>query len=705
MGTQTLLNYELTTEPFPLRASTTTGTPNGKFTIVASNPNPDESVTIKRITIRIPLGTSGAALSIGAPPDPIPPADWKCETRVSDGVVEYAFKPNVGKGQVGEQGLAFIFNAIQVNMQPGTVDVKIGEEVRDGEATSDLKITKFPAGWGKVEFWANPEIISAGDSTTLNWHGPAGATYSIYYYIPQQGVVYVPAEGEKPLADKGQYRTLGELERYTIFYLTVKALVDGQEYIARQTVVVTVQSVKITATGPDDPVNALEPVEIKWRTQSAQTVTLEPGKQTAKAISGSGTFTVRPTSDTTYTLIAKDANGREKRAVVAVYVNPPQITTFKATPSAVKPGTVVTLLWVTKSSAFTSLAPGIGKVDPSGIAKVTVPLGNTSYVLTAQSQPPFAIETVNIIGAQAGFHLMASDKTYENVEGALVLGRKLYLVDVHNNRVWFSIDGQTLTPIQAETPSHEFLDGYRTVVFDAGKGPRIWVLGGRNTRMDPSNSVWRATDETGKKWEQVTPVNNKIWSPRCFFGCVVFKQKIWVFGGTDGSGNHKHDVWSSPDGANWTLETENAGWSPRAYFATTTFTLGESTNQIWLCGGVPGKDYTNECYYTNDGVQWLKYGVQTVPWEPRAAPLLQQIGESLWLMGGSISNSTPLRDVWTIGGPPQSHIWTRHSQDAPWPIADQMGAPWASVVFNGVMWCAGSNAQYGPNPGIWFFLP
>lgn len=703
MGTQTLLNYELTTEPFPLRAGATGSTPNGKFTIVASNPNPDETVTIKKVTISIPLGTGGAALSITQPPDPIPPVDWKCDTRLGEHVVEYAFKPNAGKGQVGEQGLAFIFNAIQVNMQPGTVDVTVVEQVGNDDATSILKITKFPAGWGQVEFWANPEIVSAGDSTTLNWHGPQGATYTIDYYVPRQGIVHVPAEGEKPLADQGLYRTLGELERNTIFYLTVKAIVDGQEYIARQTVMVTVQSVKLTAKGPEDPVNALANVDIEWTTVSAKTVTLEPGKQTANASSGSGKFTVQPTSNTTYTLIAKDAKGREKRTVVAVYVNPPEITTFKATPAAVKPGTLVTLLWVTKSSAFTSLAPGVGKVPPSGIAKVTVPAGNTTYMLTAQSQPPFAIETVNIIGAQPGFHLLASDTAYDNAD-ALVVGKKLFLVDVHNNRVWFSTDGQTLTPVQAEAPKHEFLQGYSTVVFDAGNGPRIWVLGGFNTRMDPSNSVWRSTDDTGRKWEQVNPVNNKIWSPRGYFGCVVFRGKIWVFGGTDGSGTRKNDVWSSPDGANWTLETESPGWSPRAYFGAATFTLGESTNQIWLCGGMVKTDYTNECYYTHNGIDWLKYGSHTVPWQPRAAPLLQQMGDSLWLLGGSISNSKPFGDVWSIGGPPQGRTWNRHAQDAPWAV-ENGGAPWTSVVFNGLMWCTGSNAQYQRNAGIWYFLP
>ena len=149
MGTQTLLNYELRTEPFPLRASTTTGTPNGKLTIVASNPHPEQTVTIKKIVISIPLGSSGATLSIDPSPDPIPPVDWKCDTSEGQNVAVYTFKPNAGKGQVDGQGLAFIFNAIQVNSKPGTVDVTLVEEVRDDEAICNLKITKFPAGWGK----------------------------------------------------------------------------------------------------------------------------------------------------------------------------------------------------------------------------------------------------------------------------------------------------------------------------------------------------------------------------------------------------------------------------------------------------------------------------------------------------------------------------------------------------------------------------
>lgn len=702
MGTQTRLNYELTTEPFPLRASTTTGTPNGKLTIVASNPNPEQTVTIKKIVISIPLGSSGATLSIDPLPDPIPPVDWKCDTSEGQNVAVYTFKPNAGKGQVGEQGLAFIFNAIQVNSKPGTVDVTLVEEVRDDDAICNLKITKFPAGWGKVEFWANPEIVSAGDSTSLNWHGPQNATYTIDYYIPQQGIVHVPAEGEKLLGDQGQYRPRGELERNTIFYLTVKALVDNEEYIARQSVMVTVQSVKITASGPDDPVNALTQVEIKWTTTSAKTVTIEPGKQTADASSGSGKFTVQPTSSTTYTLIAKDARGREKRALVAINVNPPQIITFKARPTAAKPGTDVLLMWTTVSSAFTSLAPGFGKVSGSGTLHVAMPPGTTSYMLTAQSQPPFAIETINLVGVAPGFHLVDSDMKYGDVSAALVIGKKLFLIDSFNKKAWFSIDGMMLNPVKMLSPWGAATSANGSVVFDARNGPRMWLLGGI-VNGDPTNNVWRSTDDTGGAWEQVQPANNKIWSPRSYFGCVVFNNKIWVFGGWDTRGNYKNDVWSSPDGANWTLETDSPGWSPRAFFAATTFTRSGEGSQIWLCGGTLGQNYTNEVYFTDDGVHWSKLN-QNIPWSPRTTALLQQVGDSLWLMGGNIDNSTPFRDVWTIAGPPQKNSWTKYPQEASWPIGKE-GAPATSAVFNGLMWCVGSNPQFTPNPGIWYFLP
>jgi hypothetical protein len=150
----------------------------------------------------------------------------------------------------------------------------------------------------------------------------------------------------------------------------------------------------------------------------------------------------------------------------------------------------------------------------------------------------------------------------------------------------------------------------RGIVFDAGKGPRMWFLGWRDYYGGYANSVWRSTDENGTSWEPVQQPESKLWSPtgvkdigRTGFGCVVFNKKIWIFGGYV-MGTYFKDVWSSPDGVNWTLETDRAEWTPRAWFGATTFTLPPSMDQIWLCcGGATygpsGSIYTNEVYYTD----------------------------------------------------------------------------------------------------------
>jgi len=100
----------------------------------------------------------------------------------------------------------------------------------------------------------------------------------------------------------------------------------------------------------------------------------------------------------------------------------------------------------------------------------------------------------------------------------------------------------------------------------------MWILGGsKRDSRDKTNEVWRANDEGGTSWALVPPANGKIWSPRSQFGAVVYNKKIWVFGGRGPTGAYLNDVWSSPDGTTWTLETDNPGWTGRFMFTAATF--------------------------------------------------------------------------------------------------------------------------------------
>src|ERR1041385_1706044 len=98
----TLLRYELTTDPFPLEASPTTGSPElATLKVVGSNPDPSNPVTIRSVSITLPVGSDAAHLTNQTPDGPVPPDGWTVgEPKVGQGVVQYVFKPDAGKGRL-----------------------------------------------------------------------------------------------------------------------------------------------------------------------------------------------------------------------------------------------------------------------------------------------------------------------------------------------------------------------------------------------------------------------------------------------------------------------------------------------------------------------------------------------------------------------------------------------------------------------------
>lgn len=89
----------------------------------------------------------------------------------------------------------------------------------------------------------------------------------------------------------------------------------------------------------------------------------------------------------------------------------------------------------------------------------------------------------------------------------------------------------------------------------------MWIIGGQTTAgsagKSVTNEIWRSAD--GVTWTRVTPIGT-IFSPRDRHAAVAFNNKLWVVGGWDefpglgGTGTRFNDVWSSPDGVNWTQQ-------------------------------------------------------------------------------------------------------------------------------------------------------
>lgn len=145
------------------------------------------------------------------------------------------------------------------------------------------------------------------------------------------------------------------------------------------------------------------------------------------------------------------------------------------------------------------------------------------------------------------------------------------------------------------------------------------------------------------------------FSPRAWHTSVVFNDKMWVIGGYDGNGargngTFYNDVWSSSDGINWTLETNNAGFSGRYDHASIVY-----DNKIWVVGGkafdVPGIASNaafvdiNDVWSSSDGINWTQI-TDNAPFSKRGGHTLDVYNGRLHLISGGF-NSFGTEEVWS----------------------------------------------------------
>ena len=228
---------------------------------------------------------------------------------------------------------------------------------------------------------------------------------------------------------------------------------------------------------------------------------------------------------------------------------------------------------------------------------------------------------------------------------------KMWIVGGDNNRyhyqndVWSSPDGVDWTEVASDVPWRDRVTQY--VLAFAG---RLWVLGGQQiTYFDPNggkavyDDVWSSED--GATWTLVT--KHAPWSPRGQIqGAVVFAGKMWVVGGGTYNDPRKYysDVWSSADGVSWERATSHAPWTPREYHSITVF-----DGRMWVLAGY-NESNLGDVWSSADGTHWRE--LQGTPWAPRHAAHVFPFADALWMVGGSIIDSTPVADVWKLDAVP-----------------------------------------------------
>lgn len=183
--------------------------------------------------------------------------------------------------------------------------------------------------------------------------------------------------------------------------------------------------------------------------------------------------------------------------------------------------------------------------------------------------------------------------------GTAVFENRLWIIgDSDTDDVWSSDDGVNWTRETEHTgfsPRH----GMGIVVYDN----KLWVIGGmfhitdsRGVSFGETRDVWSSRD--GVNWVSVT--SDAGFEPMEFCPAVVYDNKIWIAGGGSHPPTHSekyahpymfNSVLNSLDGKNWTLLSNNPGFSPRFGQSVVEF-----NNTLWLIGG----DDNSNPYGKND---------------------------------------------------------------------------------------------------------
>lgn len=237
-------------------------------------------------------------------------------------------------------------------------------------------------------------------------------------------------------------------------------------------------------------------------------------------------------------------------------------------------------------------------------------------------------------------------------QGELVFRNKLWIFGGWFNSyeapprdVWSSENGKDWKLVEKKAPwIHSDLP--MTISFQ----DKMWLMGGwYNGRLPDhgaSNQVWASQD--GTQWEQIAKA--ATWSPRLAAGLVEFQGRMWILGGTENYyfGNDKslkNDVWSSKDGKNWKLETDNAPWSPRLWFSSAVY-----RDRIWVLGGWSNNPSRNwgDIWSSADGKNWEQFQSKAT-WKERHEHSAFVFQDKLWIAGG---HAQPLSsEVWSLNLP------------------------------------------------------
>lgn len=314
----TLLSYVMLTSPDPLQASAK----NSSLTLVVSNPG-GRIVTVTSLVVTLPVGTNAKDLTADATGvQTQPAAGWQAVNAAGT----ITLTPT-GTGEIGPDGVTFVFASITVNDQAGLCAITIDETASSPshaaeDRTATVGLPKFPTQFQVGDLQAQPLDVPSGGSTTLMWTGTP-ATYTLQYQPADEGEPVSVTVG-----NAGPY-TATKLTRsgQVTFTLVVQVPVPGFDHpltVQRQvSASVETLSLAVQAEPPSVGVNGL--ARLGWQTSNAAScvlsVTPDPTGASGAVDPGGPLYFVLAQT-TSFTLTATDASGKQLEEQRTVTVDP-----------------------------------------------------------------------------------------------------------------------------------------------------------------------------------------------------------------------------------------------------------------------------------------------------------------------------------------------------------------------------------------------
>ena len=164
---------------------------------------------------------------------------------------------------------------------------------------------------------------------------------------------------------------------------------------------------------------------LQWTSTDAASLSITPD---IGVVAASGSQSVSPQMNTTYTLTATGPGGSVTRTATVTVIAPPPTVSLSLNPAGISPGETVALTWSSVNAQSAAIEPGIGPVAPSGTLS-TSPVDTTTYTISATGSggsttasatvTVYQTPSVTISAASSGIPLGGSTTLSWNVAGAV----------------------------------------------------------------------------------------------------------------------------------------------------------------------------------------------------------------------------------------------------------------------------------------------